>query len=194
MHRPAFSTEFALSLASLSITDSDGSEITVTLTLSEPKAGTLSTGTSGSTTSTYQAETGIWTATGTASEINTLLANLVFAPTSGFTANFSIGSRIADVVPPALTQTKELTGPGNDITSMHLGIVNLPASDGYFHLTASGLTIDDHYYLEIYVASINHWKTVSDSSFIATQTTQYLPTLTEGRPTMLIRLAKQEMP
>ena len=44
--------------------DVDNSSVTATLTLSNPAAGSLNTGTSGPVTSTYVAGTGIWSASG----------------------------------------------------------------------------------------------------------------------------------
>src|SRR5690606_8321570 len=55
----------AVALDDIVVTGPDaGATITATLTLSNPAAGSLSTGTYGSVTSTFNAITGVWMATG----------------------------------------------------------------------------------------------------------------------------------
>ena len=56
--------------------DVDSANVTATLTLSNAAAGSLNTGTSGAVTSTYNAGTGVWTASGAIADVNTLLAGL----------------------------------------------------------------------------------------------------------------------
>jgi len=72
------------------------SQVTATLTLSEPLAGTLSTNTSGLVTSTYDINTGIWQASGNVTDVNNLLAGLTFQPLADFSGNFSIAVAIQD--------------------------------------------------------------------------------------------------
>jgi len=58
-----------------------------TTTLSNPAAGSLSTGTSGAVTSTYTAGTGGWNASGAIADVNALLAGLNFVPAANFSSN-----------------------------------------------------------------------------------------------------------
>ncbi len=55
----------------------------------EPAAGSLSTATSGAVTSTYNAGTGVWSASGVIANVNTLLAGLTFTPAADFSATSS---------------------------------------------------------------------------------------------------------
>src|SRR5437763_13367698 len=50
------------------------------LTVSTPALGGLSTGTSGAVTSTYNAGTGVWTASGAIADVNKLLTSEVQTP------------------------------------------------------------------------------------------------------------------
>ena len=62
-----------LNLVDIVVSDVDSSTATVTLTLSDATAaGALSTATSGLVTSTYNAVTGVWTASGAIADVNTL--------------------------------------------------------------------------------------------------------------------------
>ena len=61
-------------LVDIVVSDVDSANVTATLTLSNPAAGSLSTATSGAVTSTYNARTGVWTASGAIADVNTLLA------------------------------------------------------------------------------------------------------------------------
>lgn len=97
-----------VSLIDIVTADVDGSSITVTLTLSDSDAGTLSTGTSGAVTSTYIA--GTWTASGPVANVNILLAGVTFIPTSDYADSFSIATSVSDGIAAALTGTKVVTG------------------------------------------------------------------------------------
>jgi hypothetical protein len=78
------------------VVSDDGTTVTATLTLSDPAAGSLNTGTSGATTSTYDDVTGEWAAAGLISEVNDLLAGLTFSPASGYTSTFTIATEVSD--------------------------------------------------------------------------------------------------
>jgi hypothetical protein len=85
----------------------------VTLTLSDPLAGALNTGTVGGATSTFAG--GVWTVTGPIADVNALLAALAFTPAANYNGNFTIATSVSDGVAPALTGTKAVTGtPVND--------------------------------------------------------------------------------
>src|SRR5207244_4378789 len=64
----------ALNLLAIVASDVDSANITATLTLSNVAAGSLTTATSGAVTSTYNAGTGVWSASGAIADVNALLA------------------------------------------------------------------------------------------------------------------------
>ncbi len=89
----------AVALDDIVVTDVDSGEtITATLTLSISGAGTLSTGTYGSATSTFNAGTGVWTVTGSVADVNAALAAVAFTPSANNDQNFTITTRIRDAV------------------------------------------------------------------------------------------------
>ncbi|MCP4965073.1 MAG: hypothetical protein GY926_07540, partial [bacterium] len=73
---------------------------TVTLTLSDIAAGSLSTATSGAVTSTFVG--GVWTASGAIADVNTLLAGVTFNPALNYNSNFTIGTSVDDGVAAAI--------------------------------------------------------------------------------------------
>ena len=75
-----YTEDTPLNLIDIVVSDSDSAEITATLTLSNSAAGSLSTGTSGTVTSVYNAAAGEWTASGALADVNTLLAGVTFIP------------------------------------------------------------------------------------------------------------------
>ena len=89
------------------MSDVDSATVTATLTLSAPAAGSLNTATSGAVTSTYNAGTGIWSASGAIANVNTLLAGLTFTPALNYNSNFTIATSVNDGVAPAITGTKD---------------------------------------------------------------------------------------
>ena len=100
----------ALNLTDIVVSDIDSAAVTATLTLSNVAAGSLSTATSGAVTSTYDAGTGVWTASGAIADVNTLLAGVTFIPSANFNANFTIATSVTDGVAAALTGSKATTG------------------------------------------------------------------------------------
>ncbi len=74
----SYTEETVLDLTDIVVTDVDSANVTVTLTLSDLAAGSLSTGTSGLVTSTFAG--GVWTASGAIADVNTLLAGVSFNP------------------------------------------------------------------------------------------------------------------
>ncbi|MDJ1174874.1 SBBP repeat-containing protein [Roseofilum capinflatum] len=110
----AYHEDTPLDLSNIIVTDPDG-EATVKLTLSETDAGKLSTATSGTVTSTYDPETGVWTAEGAVSDLNQLLADLEFKPTANSAESVTIATEIIVQSGLVLTGTIQLTGlPKND--------------------------------------------------------------------------------
>jgi PKD repeat protein len=61
-------------------------------------------------TSTYNAGTGVWSATGALADVNSLLAGLTFTPSLNFNGNFSIATSVDDGVAAPLTGSKAMTG------------------------------------------------------------------------------------
>ncbi len=85
-----------LNLTDIVVSDVDNANVTATLTLSNILAGALSTATSGTVTSTYLSGTGVWTASGPVSDVNTLLAGVTFTPATNFTSSFTIATNVSD--------------------------------------------------------------------------------------------------
>src|SRR6185295_4151044 len=105
-----YTEDTPLNLTDIVVSDIDSANVTATLTLSNAAAGALSTGTSGAVVSTYNAATGIWTASGAIANVNTLLAGVTFNPAANFNSNFSIATSISDGVSAPVTGSKAITG------------------------------------------------------------------------------------
>ena len=117
------------------MSDVDSANVTVTLTLSDLGAGSLSTGSSNLVTSTFAG--GVWTASGAIADVNTLLAGVSFTPALDYNSDFSIATSVDDGVAPAITGSKLMTGTGvNDAPTAS----NLNAAESYTEDTAQGLT------------------------------------------------------
>ena len=97
-----------LNLKDIIINDPDSANATVTLTLSDKAAGSLSTATSGTINSTYDSATGTWTASGPLADVNTLLSDLSFVPSAGFNDSFTINTSISDGVAASLIGSKDI--------------------------------------------------------------------------------------
>ena len=132
-----YTEDTSLNLVDIVVTDTDSSTVTATLTLSNPATGSLSTGTSGAVTSTYNAGTGVWTASGATANVNTLLAGVVFVPASNANNSFTISTSIGDGINTAVSGSKAMTGiPVNDPPTA----TNLSASQTYTEDTPLTLT------------------------------------------------------
>src|SRR3954453_14353415 len=99
-----------LNLTDIIVTDLDSATVTVKLALSNPAAGTLSTGASGGVTSTYNALTGVWSASGATADVNALLAGVTFNPAANFNGSFSIATSVSDGVAPPVIGAKIFSG------------------------------------------------------------------------------------
>jgi Ca2+-binding RTX toxin-like protein len=109
-----------LNLTDIIISDADNDNVTATLTLSNISVGSLSTASFGAATSFYEAATGVWTASGTLSDVNTLLAGVIFTPSANFNGTFTINSSITDGTARPLTGSKNFSvllesTSGNDV-------------------------------------------------------------------------------
>ena len=85
-----------LNLVDIVGSDVDSAVITATLTLSNLAAGSLSTATAGAVTSSFNADTGVWVASGAAAKVNALLAGVRFIPAANFNGSFSLAANISD--------------------------------------------------------------------------------------------------
>jgi|GEM_PF-1558738 len=87
----------SVALGDIVVSDVDpGEAITATLTLGNTAAGTLSSGTHGSATSTFDGGTGVWTVTGSVADVNAALAAVAFTPAANWDQNVTITTRIRD--------------------------------------------------------------------------------------------------
>src|SRR5262249_17789730 len=98
-----------LNLINIVVSDVDSSNVTATLTLSNTAAGALTTATSGAVTSTYNAGTGVWTASGAIADVNALLAGVTFNPAANFNGNFTIAPPVDDGT-SSISGSKTITG------------------------------------------------------------------------------------
>lgn len=64
---------------------------------------------SGTVTSSYNASTGIWIASGALDDVNTLLAGVTFIPASNFSGSFTINTSISDGSSDPLLGSKDFT-------------------------------------------------------------------------------------
>lgn len=85
------------------------STVTITLTLSDQAAGTFNTATAGSVTSTFDAATGVWQASGNVANVNTLLAGLQYTPAADYDQDLTINVSVDDGFNPVKTGTIDLT-------------------------------------------------------------------------------------
>ena len=120
-----YTEDIPLNLADIVIADVDSAIVAVTLTLIDPAAGSLSTGTSGAVTATYSG--GVWTASGPIADVNALLAGVVFTPSANYDGSFAIGVSVNDGVAAPVTGIKIVTGtPVGD--TPHVGSITTPVS------------------------------------------------------------------
>jgi hypothetical protein len=108
----SYTVNSPLNLINIVISDVDSPNVTATLTLSNPAAGSLNTGTSGTVTSTYNAATGVWTASGTLADVNSLLAGLTYTPAEDFNSSFTIETSVSDGIATAITGSKAMSAVG----------------------------------------------------------------------------------
>src|SRR5437879_13038465 len=133
----SYTEDTPLNLTDIVVSDVDSANVTATLTLSSLAAGLLSTATSGAVTSTYNAGTGVWTASGAIADVNALLAGVTFNPAANFNGSFTIATSVSDGVAPAVTGIKAFTGIAvNDAPSA----TNLSAPESYTEDTPLNLT------------------------------------------------------
>ncbi|MBF0178920.1 MAG: hypothetical protein HQM03_02710, partial [Magnetococcales bacterium] len=96
----------SVDLADIWVADVENAAVTVTLTLSDATAGSLTTATSGAVTSTFAA--GMWSASGALANVNTLLAGVAFVPAANHDQSFTIATSVGDGT-TTITGTKNMT-------------------------------------------------------------------------------------
>ncbi len=96
-----------MNLTDIVVTDADDANVTVTLTLSDVAAGSLSTGTSGAVTSTFAG--GVWTASGSVADVNALLAGVTFTPATDYVSDFTITTSVDDGEAAPVIGVKNIT-------------------------------------------------------------------------------------
>ncbi|MBP6879069.1 MAG: DUF4347 domain-containing protein [Phenylobacterium sp.] len=129
----------SVALNDIVVTDVDtGDTITATLTLSDPAAGALSTGTFGSATSTFNTGTGVWTVAGSVADVNAALASVALTPSAGNAQDFSITTRIRDAAGTGPADgTIAVTVAAADPPPSVSGAIAVPANGSY----AAGQTL-----------------------------------------------------
>ncbi|NIV45881.1 MAG: DUF4347 domain-containing protein, partial [Gammaproteobacteria bacterium] len=151
-----YTEDTSLDLTDIVVSDVDSANVTVTLTLSDPAAGSLSTATVGTVTSTFAA--GVWTASGAIGDVNALLDGVTFNPALNYNSDFTIATSVDDGVAPALTGIKTMTAlPINDPPTA----TNLNQVKSYTEGDAS-VALDDIVVSDVDSANITVTLTLSD--------------------------------
>lgn len=89
-----------LDFEDITVMDPDaGEQISATLVLDDVQAGRLTV----SGAATYDADSGIWSATGSAADISQMLSDLSFAPADGYIGSTTVSISISDGTNPAIT-------------------------------------------------------------------------------------------
>lgn len=153
-------------LTNIVVSDVDSATVTVTLTLSSTVVGTLTTGTAGSTTSTFNTGLGEWQASGPLAEVNTLLAGVSYVPTANYNGTFAINTSVTDGVAAPVTGFKPVVGtavndaptsvvPGAQTTDEDVAKVITGVSVADIDSPTPTVTIDvDHGVLTVASASV----------------------------------------
>jgi CSLREA domain-containing protein len=130
----SYTEDTVLPITTIVVSDVDSATVTVTLTLSNLAAGSLSVGTSGAVTSTFSG--GVWTAIGAIADVNTLLASLSFTPSLDYNSDFTIATLVSDGS-ASVSGSKALSGVAvNDAPTA----TNLNTAQSYTEETALLIT------------------------------------------------------
>jgi Bacterial Ig domain/RTX calcium-binding nonapeptide repeat (4 copies) len=103
-----YTEDTPLDLSDIVVTDVDSSNVSVSLTLTDINAGTLSTGSFGSVNPTFA--NGVWQVSGGIDDVNAALAAAQFNPTENYNDNFSIDVTVDDGDGGIITGTKVISG------------------------------------------------------------------------------------
>jgi VCBS repeat-containing protein len=97
-----------LDLGGMLVSDVDSASVSVTLSLSDPAAGRLSSSETGNLRARYNAATGTWYASGPIADVNVLLAGLRFVPSASYSANLTLTATVDDGEAPPVSATQAL--------------------------------------------------------------------------------------
>src|SRR5438477_182534 len=110
-----YTEDTALNLIDIVASDVDSANIIAILAVADVRACRLTGVHSCALPISYNAGTGVWSASGAIADVNTLLAGVTFNPAPNFNSNFTIATSVSDGVAPAITGVKAMTGtPVND--------------------------------------------------------------------------------
>ena len=130
-----YAEDQALDLSDIVVSDADSASVSVTMTLSNPAAGTLTTGTHGSATSTFAA--GTWSASGAVADVNQLLEDLHFVPASDGSGAFTVWVSVTDGQTAPLTASMNFFGIAmNDAPGLALAGSHASVADGSMQVVA----------------------------------------------------------
>jgi len=130
-----------LDVSGIVVSDADSASVSITMTLSNPAAGTLTTGTYGSATSTFAA--GTWSASGAVADVNELLENLHFVPASDGSDGFTVLVSVTDGQSAPLTASMNVFGIAvNDAPGLALAGSQASVADGSMQVVAGFATVD----------------------------------------------------
>ncbi|MEJ6123720.1 putative Ig domain-containing protein [Vibrio sp. 2-Bac 85] len=166
----------SVALDDIVITELDSNEtVTASLTLANVTAGVLTTGTFGAATSSYNSSTGVWSVTGTVSNVNAALAAVAFTPATNNDLDTTISTHIEDAAS---------TGPSDGIINLNVtadndapSATNLTQVKNYNEGDAS-VALDD-----IVITELDSNETVTASLTLANVTAGVLTTGTFGAAT-----------
>ncbi|WP_160829684.1 DUF4347 domain-containing protein, partial [Nitrosomonas sp. JL21] len=172
--------DIPLNLTDIVASDIDSSTITVTLTLSNVAAGSLSTASSGAVTSTYNAGTGVWEASGAVADVNALLAGVTFTPAANFSSNFTIATNVSDGT-LNISGIKNMTGTAVNHAPTGSATAVLPAGTEDVNYTIDsadllqGFSDPDSDVLQVADLSADHGTVVDngDGTFTISHTVDY---------------------
>ena len=118
-----YTEDTSLDLPVIVISDIDSADITATLTLSDPAAGTLSTATSGLVISSFA--DGVWTASGALADVNILLSGVQFIPTADYNLPIVITTSVDDGTATPITGSFDIDATAvNDVPTIESTIAD----------------------------------------------------------------------
>ncbi len=145
-NKPYAEGAVSVALDDIVVSDIDTSQtITAQLTLNDTAAGSLTTGTFGATTSTYNGGTGVWEAIGTITDVNAALAAVAFTPNTNYDVDTTITTHIEDqdaAGPADGTITLDVT-PANDAPTATNLIQNKPYAEGAASVALDDIVVSD---------------------------------------------------
>ncbi|MBO3703792.1 MAG: DUF4347 domain-containing protein [Candidatus Accumulibacter sp.] len=131
----------ALDLGGMVVSDVDSSRVSVTLTLSDPAAGSLSSSESGSLRASYDAATGTWFASGPIADVNGLLAGVRFVPNASYSGDLTLAATVDDGEAAPVSGTQTISARRTPISSSIAGAgdANTVGARGGYQVPASAV-------------------------------------------------------